>query len=225
MTYDDITAKIRNGEPFTFARWGDGEWNAVFVGTRWQEIVKKGPHQGNCDRHLYFEDLGEALREVLHSKPAYLMGIQGMTMRSEKLWPCVKEFLKENRLEFDWINSDMFHHASIKGRLGSFFEALSGREVIIIGPSFLSGLCNKLKAKLIEIPEINCWLSYKDIKNTLQKEVDLKDRAIYLFCASMMAEVLINDVHNEWNTFIDIGSLLDPYAGKNTRSYHYSLKI
>jgi hypothetical protein len=48
---------------------------------------------------------------------------------------------------------------------------------------------------------------------------------VVLLAASMMSEVLIDDFADHHHTFIDIGSVLDPYCGIKSRRYHHKLKL
>jgi len=53
-----FTDKLNDGEPFTFSRWGDGEWRSV--------LYCKGQ---NCDGHQFFPLMRRELRNVLRAKP------------------------------------------------------------------------------------------------------------------------------------------------------------
>jgi hypothetical protein len=78
----------------------------------------------------------------------------------------------------------------------------------------------------IVIGRVDCWLEYNDVLKRLRELIE-KD-VVILYCASMMAEVLIDDIFDEYGdtvTQIDIGSAFDPLIGEMTRSYHKKLKL
>ena len=56
---------LSGGKPFSFSRFGDGEWNAI--------LGKPGQ---NCDGHAFFPELGADLRDALIQKLPYLYGMQ-----------------------------------------------------------------------------------------------------------------------------------------------------
>ena len=77
----------------------------------------------------------------------------------------------------------------------------------------------------IPIPEKNVWLAY-DTYLTNILDLNLKNHTI-LLSAGMAANVFIHDLwsQNKENTYIDVGSVFDPYIGKLTRSYHRNLNL
>lgn len=205
--YEEICDNIREVKPFAFSRYGDGEWNAI-----------KGKVGQNCDGHQYFDNMGARLRDIVKSNPGYMMGIQPLALR---LWG--DELINFNP-NIDWVNSDALHNASIDERLEGFFEALEGKKVHIIAPEYLQSLDLEIKLAL-EISDKNCWLMYDGVRDYLKEHTKGQVGEIYLICASMMANVLIDDLWkmNPNNIYIDCGSVFDPYVGKITRSYHRNL--
>src|SRR6185436_17507756 len=191
--YEEFLEKIKNKEPFSFSRWGDGEWTAI-TGSRPET-------HGNVDGHLFYADMGIALANVLKSKPKYYLGMQRFaaeeTHRDE-----INKFCAENDLnQLQWVNADVWHHASIHGEFEKFFEALKDRGVLLVGPEYL--VCsdwgpNRLWHRL-QIPDKNCWLERKDIFYRLTAWLDMhEDRSnegvVVLFCASMPTKWLIDEL-------------------------------
>jgi hypothetical protein len=203
MNYQEHIDKINNKERYTFSRFGDGEWNAI--------LEKQG---SNCDGHHYFPDMGLRLKEVLTTE-------------------IIDNYANEYGIK--WVASDIFHHASIKGNLQPLLEALDTRNVILVGGEHLKNY-NK-KYKFIPVPRKNCWTDYKKTLTRIQEYLLQNDadnleepkNYVILFCASMMSNVLIDDLHPIAEvvgvTLIDIGSLFDPFVGVNSRAYHKKLKI
>lgn len=202
--FDLICEKLRNGEPFKFARYGDGEFNAIY-----------GKQGANCDGHEYFPDMGKRLREALESKPNYIVGLQPLTLASER-WPQIQKDFPD----IQWVDADSIHNASIDGRLEEMFRAIS-EDVILVGPAHLKPLQYKYEYDFIEIPSVNCWQQYEYVVDSLMD----RKKAIVLLCASMMSEVIIHDFKDSSHTFIDLGSVLDPFAGVKSRRYHHKLNI
>ena len=71
LTFDLVLKNIENNIPFSFARYGDGEWNC---------ILSPNDQKGNCDGHKYFKDLSTSLKKLLICKPKYYLGMQNFAL-------------------------------------------------------------------------------------------------------------------------------------------------
>lgn len=222
--FDLICEKLRNREPFSFARYGDGEWNAIY-----------GKRGANCDGHEYFPDMGERLREIVASKPTYMMGMQPLTVASDRIHQIQQDFPGIN-----WVDADSIHNASIDGILMRMFSGIvpgpprivstnpicaAEPRVIIVGPYHLRRFAINFEIDFFEIPSRSCWTYHKETANYLHNYLSDKHEHIILLCASMMSEVIIDDFKDSGHTFIDIGSAFDPYCGVKSRRYHHKLNI
>ena len=207
-TYQDLLSCLENKKPFSFSRFGDGEWNAIFR--------KEGT---NCDGHKYYKDMGDALSDVIMGQPDYRLGMQNMAARVQG--GKIKGFLDLYELKIAWCNADMLHRASIKNNIEPFFKALSGRNTVMIGPGYLKGISKKVKYQhFIEVLPVNCWQQKEYVIEECRK-IRLK-KPVFSFSASMGANVMIDILHKELKgaTLIDAGSVYDPYVGINKRGYH-----
>jgi hypothetical protein len=204
QTFEKICDMLRKCVNFKFARYGDGEFNCMFG--------KKGR---NCDGHEYFPAMCERLNSALR-RADYMVGIQplALSIYGERV-----NLLLEG---LDIYNADALHNASIDGQIRYFTKALNGRYVILVGPAHLAGFFAGVH---IIIPSVNCWAEYESIRQQMQFHIEGVNNAVVLLAASMMSEVLIDDFADEPHTFIDIGSVLDPYCGVKSRRYHHKLKI
>lgn len=210
ITFARMIDDLQNKKAFKFSRFGDGEWNCMF-----------GKLGMNCDGHKYYPTLGESLRRVILSEPKYTVGIQPLSMSYERTEQ-IKEFCRD--LKINWVNSDVLHNASIDGELYKFTSAIKGRYVIVVGPPHLTGFFDANVVNIV-IPPVNCWLAYEEIRQQIEFHIDGVNNAVVLLAASMMSEVLIDDFADHHHTFIDIGSVLDPYCGVRSRRYHHKLKL
>ncbi len=209
VLYKEICERIKNGENFAFSRYGDGEWNAIY---------QDSGRPFNCDRHQYFPDMGKRLKAIIESKPDYMMGLQPLAVQQ-------RPFLIE--LHPNWVNSDVLHNASIDEGLNTFYDAIKGKEIRLIAPEYLADIDLYFHwEEHILVPDVDCWMGYDRLLAVL-KTMALDSNQIFLFCASMMTNVLIDDLYklNRNNTYIDCGSIFDVYVGKQTRTYHKKLCI
>ena len=206
VTYDGMVDNLKIAKPFKFARYGDGEIYCM-----------KGKSGSNCDNHQYFPDLGAALRQSITEQPAYMVGIQPLSV--SHIPADVEHFFGHFETLY---NADAIHNASISGTLGKFTKALEGRYVILVGPAHLS--CIFLNCVHIVTPSLNCWLQFEEIRQQIEFHIEGVNNAVVLLAASMMSEVIISRFEDQPHTFIDVGSVFDPYAGVKSRKYHYKLK-
>ena len=208
--FDDICSCVADGRAFSFSRFGDGEFNAIF-----------GVEGENCDGHRYFPDLGERLAAILASEPTYLTALQplaAMVHGMERVLSCSGCIR--------WVLADCLQWALIEGRLVNLFDSLAQRdEVVLVAPDHLRRLSDARGWSHVSIPLENCWLEYPAIRSLLHGTLTPSNHVV-LFCASMMSNVLIDDLHH-WapgNTYLDIGCAFDPCVGVNSRGYHTRLE-
>lgn len=198
---------LKGNRAFKFARYGDGEIYCM-----------KGRQGGNCDNHAYFPDLGSALRQTISAEPEYMVGIQPLSV--SHLPQDVQNYFGEFKTLY---NADVLHNASINGEIDKFLHALEGRYVILVGPPHLASLFPECVH--IVTPAVNCWLQFENIRQQIEFHTEGINNAVVLLAASMMAEVLISVFEDHHHTFIDVGSVFDPYAGVKSRRYHYNLSL
>lgn len=205
MTYKELIQKLIDKEPFAFSRWGDGEWSAV-----------AGKQGKNCDGHKYFADMGKVLRQIVSIKQPYCMGLQPIKH---------KLFSLGAKYEQDWIDADILHNASIDGILTDLYDALKDRNVVLIGNERHRNL--PFINTFIEVPKVNAWQQSGNVWASCKTEMTKGKELVFIFCAGMMSNVLIDSLYKSYNnaTYIDTGSVFDPYLGFNTRSYHKKLDL
>jgi hypothetical protein len=209
---DFYVRRLAAGAPFSFARYGDGEWNAVF-----------GVAGQNSDGHRYFPDMGERLRESLVHPGAYFHGIRlNVPFREARR---IADFVRRNRIRIPWYDAGVFHRANLAGALFPLVRQLRAMPVVVVGPAFLRQLETRLfpVAHFVEIPLHDCWLARDRIVAEVTAYAARRPHGVvYSFSASMAANVLIHDLHprlGERNWLIDIGSVWDVYAGVLSRGY------
>jgi hypothetical protein len=213
--FNELVDKLNNKQPFSFVRYGDGEWACIF-----------GMQSKNCDGNIYFPDLGEALKNIVLSQPEYYMGMQYGALVSDyfnlkdKIYPFIWD------LNINWVNADILHRASEFNRIQPFFNALKSRKVILVGAEYFNQLKLFPSIDHIIIPSNNCWLIKNEIIDSVEQKISKTDGLVVLFMASMATNVFIDDLYKIFGlstTFIDMGSVLDPYLGLNKRGYHHKV--
>jgi hypothetical protein len=210
----EVCEKLRDKIPFAFSRWGDGEWiNLTHTYTK--------ERNKNIDGNIFYKDLGDKLKEIVSTKQDYYMGHMRMSIADVN-----GNSLEHMRDEYpqNWVNSDILHGLSAKHELSYIYELLDSIHIVYIGNESLKSL--PFIDEFIEIPTKNVWDDYKNTLNRIKQCIDNKHKT-FLFSAGMATNVFIDDLwkYNKKNTYMDVGSVFDPYVGKKSRAYHSNLKI
>lgn len=202
--------------PFTFSRWGDGEWRSVLRGT------KAGAC--NCDGHSFYPEMSNDLRAVLLRKPTYLLGMQNFSMRL--YGRPIQNFLDSNNLtDLRWVNADVFHYGAIHGKRKEIVDTVKARKLLVVGPPHLKSLKHSGLPywDYVQVPPRNCYLHLQDIfRQIVAKAEGQQDPLLISVSASMPAEILCDMLFMQFgtkHTIVDFGSLWDPLVGKLSRSY------
>lgn len=194
--FTELVNKIKNDEPFKLMRWGDGEWLTYFETGRASNEYKYNRHGA------------KNLQKCIDGDFYY--GLQNFSKENKRF-----EIPKRK-----WVNGDVFHYASIDGRLCPLFKALNGKPVVIVGPKFLRGIEMINYTHFIEVPENNCFEDKERIKGELE---DCLVEGVYIFCCAYLANILIYEVDKPNSSMIDLGSLLDIYSGNPHRTYQHAM--
>jgi len=202
--------KLNAGERFSFARYGNGEWDLV---------LGQGTRTGSGSQK-FSPDLREAMRNTLMTRRMgnYHLAIQstGYLKRLGLLTPA-QRWLEDNAPATEWYNGEVFHKASRRGRLRLLVKALEERFTVVVGPPWLRRL--PFADAFILVQSKNCW---QDV-GAIAAQVRMHQDCVVSFSAGPAAKVLIHRLYpemGEHSWLIDFGSVWDPYCGKKSRRYH-----
>lgn len=202
---DALTEK----HPFGFARYGDGEWNAIF-----------GASGANCDGQVYSPELGADLQRTLMDRRDYFYALGPKAVHHETMGAQIEAWLAEHAPRLSWYDTEVFLTASLMGELRPFVNVLRRKRVLLVGPQHLSRL-NAINAMgLVVVPDKNAYLEKARLEIEILKKAERAD--VILFSAGPAAKVMIFDLYpqlKETHTLIDCGSLWDMYCGVNSRGY------
>lgn len=200
-------------EPWSFTRFGDGEWYAIF----------EDPG-ANADGHAYFPELGRDLRRTLESPLSYRYGMQPSVMGLDGIR--IANYLSRARVTVPWHNANVFHYANRDGRLHPLVRELRRKPVVFIGPAHLRAIDGVVFPieHFIEIPTLNCYLGMDETREQVRAWARSHSGVVYAFAASMMTNVIVHDLFPEFgaaNWMIDFGSVFDVYVGVKSRSVYH----
>ena len=199
--------------PFSFSRYGDGEFTCMF-----------SPGTGkNCDKHKYFDglsrDLLMAFNECVKSN-LYFIGIQrlAMSIMGQK----IEALVGNSNIAFH--DSDVFHRANHETYgLAPLIDALKSVDLIMVGPAHLAPVAKNLGAiQFVEVPLMNCYLEIDSIQERISKAIPKHKYVCVAFSSGMPTNVMIHRLHNSEISLLDLGSIWDPYMGILSRRYHHN---
>ena len=212
VTFNDLeyyVAMLRDSMPYSFSRFGDGEWSAVL-----------GRTGANCDGHDYFPALGADLRRALFERLGYFYGLQTKALKN--MGRAIYRFLRRNNVKIVWHDSDIFHYCNTAGTLFPLIRQLRRMKVVLIGPKRLKGLNGVVfdYDHFIEIPLQNCYLVKDAVIGRIKEHYRDRGPALFGFSASMATNVMIHELFpllGSTSWLLDFGSLWDAYVGFDSR--------
>jgi hypothetical protein len=207
--------KINSVEPFSFVRYGDGEWDSAILHRK----------AVNCDStSLKIPGLVRDLQLSLISPPKVDNYIMALRPASVDQVPKVKQWLKAN-VKIQWHDCRVFCHASIKGQLNPLVKALRKLEnLVFVGPLHLQNLRGFFpKSRHIIVADVDC---YNNRAVILGQILAVNEPAFFSFSAGPATKVFIHQLFptiGDRSFMLDLGSLWSVFCGHKIRSYHYSM--
>jgi hypothetical protein len=204
---DWFLENLRDGTPFGYARFNDGEMMAVDqIGA----VVARGDQ-------LVSESLHEALSEALtYKQENYYVGIP-----CSLCYPRLATLAKDRVGEYEYLTSAVVTtNKNWKTFMDNFPSAMEGRRLIWIGGNDQNAHAIRALgidvAKTALIPRVNSWEYYDKIRQTVPQYFQPGD--VVGISLGPTARVLVRQWFEEYPdvTFIDMGSNLDPIT-RNVR--------
>jgi len=234
METSTLPGLLKRREPFTFVRLGDGDWFCSLGGNGADSNgVELEKEQGMCDELLRdIKGLGSA-------RDANLFVVVGTFFLCKEtnfdMFAHVDSFFYWNRLRpgfLGFVNSNdvSFYFPLLPSRKSnrcpSVLPALQRHIVVLVGPKYLGNLQFMLNYTAhVEVPLAKGWESRNDILSGIRRESQRhpNQNVVFLVAAGVAARPILFRTYSEFgqkDTFIDVGSSLDGYAGKATRDYN-----
>lgn len=210
---------IDSGQPFSFVRYGDGEYQRMIPGMK-EKIRQQEP------------ELSDALVKTLqlsHERSYFVASQPEDTLQKLGCHDPVVKWVDANTPDIVWHNGDVFHRASSRGKLYPLVKALQEYKVVVVGPSWLTAL--PFYDSFIEIPhdtkkghtfDSRSW----SMLDRFQEQILKHKNCIVSISCGAAAKVLIHRLHAKMNMhswLIDFGSLWDIYCEHPSRRYHHSM--
>jgi hypothetical protein len=210
--------QLKANRPFTFARYGDGEWLTIlgFYGMR------------NSNGCTFSKELSDDMRAVLNRQNPYYHAILKIARREREIpyggkmipygGPVIEQWLKENDITLDWYDGDVLLEESLRGELFPLIEQIRERRVLYVGNHRLRGL-NMRGAGFfpyrayIEPPPQNAHLVKNELLAGIYRAIRQYKIDFIGWSAGLAGKVFIDEVYMRFPevTSLDFGSMFDAY--------------
>ena len=208
--------QIEQEEPFTFVRYGDGEWNGMV----WTNRAHGGGRTKNGDGHtLRNKELRAALRKSIKQPPndaAYYRSLwmDGNCQPHERL---AQEHADRLFPGVTWYNALAIHFANVEGRAYPFYWAMRNqkRPVVVVGPNHLRyiGKAGVFEPDgFVQVPYHNAFFARDRI---VEEALTYPPDTLYTVHAGPASPVItwmIWQERGETCSALDLGSILDGYV-------------
>jgi len=234
--FSNFIRKLDNNEPFSYARYNDGEFICLFGDT---------PDSANVDKHQYFPKMRDEMLTAL-TKPSnwedsrngtYFFQL-GMWIfegpQAKKYFAWMQKFLNENpKLSMKFLPKDPFVRMfqNYEKLFKQLLVSLNRKHLVMVGPEYIKELkvLTGIKHHIV-VPEKNCYLEQDRIQQEIQEYVAQhgNETLVFLFSTSMMANTLIDRLHSKYKRkhfLLDMGSVWDNFIpGRESRTYMTKFK-
>jgi len=215
--------KLKNGEHFSLSRWGDGELRIL------EDIPidlrNKGNGEFRFDPNISeYDEVKRILNDSFTYKSnEYYIGIACPCCQGVEKFIHMKQKSGQDEDHLTWAN--IFVNANYRKTLTEFIPELNKHNVnlVINNNSKINGL--PFEPHEVWYVGTDAWYANYDVCDKIIEYIikyNVKNE-IFLFAAGPLANILTYKLSlcSAENTYIDIGSILDPYLQLLlTRRYH-----
>ena len=196
--------KLKSGEKFSMARWGDGELYCMWG--------KQGKNSNGC---RYSPELREALLKAMVPKEGFYHGLQRVLPHDEVR--IMKQFP-----DITWYETEIFSEAVAEGKLYPLLSAMSEKELVFIGNKSILPALEKIfwtkRFQFIEVQPSNAFDERERVLETIRWWNKEHPGKTYLFSCGMAANAFIYELHGEIDgVLMDLGHIWDPFIGLMSR--------
>jgi len=210
-----LLSMLKSNKNFSFSKYADGEYAIL----RNISITVQP-----CDNWTFIANVDNKYRNALtdsfsYYEPGYYIGISCPCCQPTPNVNWMRENLTAPEEYVTWAN--IFVNGNYNFFVDNFIPEFRKRKVVIIASE--KGSKDKLPFKVEEYIPIKqtAWRDNFDLVESLSNRND-SDK-LYLFCAGPLGNMLAHTLwkNNKKNTYMDIGSTLNPWiVGKNRDYMH-----
>lgn len=214
--------KIKNNEHFSLSRWGDGE--LTIIENNFIDIRSKGNGEFKYDPNdtSYFISRELLINSYKYKADNYYIGIACPCCVGYEKYNYMKLISGQDEKNLTWAN--IFVNSNYKKTIDELIPELNNHDVYLIINN--SSKLNNLTFNPIGVSYIgtDAWINDINVIDKIIRYINENNikNTLFLFAAGPLANIATHLLwlNNQNNTYIDIGSILDPYLDlKITRGY------
>lgn len=215
---------IKSGKHFSLSRWGDGE--LMILEGKAIDIRSKGNGEFRYDPNIedYIGVRNKLIVSYTHKDDNYFIGVACPCCVGQEKYEYMKNKSRQDEEHLTWAN--IFVNANYERTINELIPELSNHSVTIVVNK--NAKIDNLPFKPTNVLRVgtDAWHDNYDIVQDMIENIVMHGikNEIFLFAAGPLANILtyaLWEYGSKQNTYIDIGSILDPYLKlKLTRGYH-----
>lgn len=210
--------KLKSGENFSLSKFADGEWAVIQ-----NKEINNREFWFNPNNSIDQEKRIALIESFQFKHQNYYVGISCPCCQGQEVFTEMLQFSEQNEENLTWAN--IWVNSNYRYYIQNILPIYSQRQTILF--------CNH-RAMVENLPFIPCAV-FKLQDNSWQHDwdtIDLAKRmidkenikgAIFLFCCGPFGNILCHELtkHNDENTYLDIGSTLNPLLKSAGFERHY----
>ena len=201
--------RLQSNQPFAFSKYADGEWMAM-----------KGHHgsSGNGEwvinngNNEYENSRQKLIESFQYKDPSYYVGISCPCCQGQHHYD-MKTFSGQDDEHLTFAN--IFVNSNYNFYTENFIPYFQTKDIYLIANKVTDVTKLPFKVEKFFPIDYNAWLLNLDLIDTLKQE-NVKDK-LFLFSAGPFGNILSAELwkENQSNTYLDVGSTLDPWTKAN----------
>jgi hypothetical protein len=221
LDFKKFLDKIKNKENFAITRFGDGELSIIEGNSL--NLLNKGAGEFAYDAtNDKYSKSRELLEESFnYQDESYFVGVACRCCVGNEKFKHMVNLSEQNESNLTWAN--IFVNGNFNKFRSEFIPELKNRKLILVCHEDSNTDNLPFDVEMVYKVKADAWLHNLPLIDVLKNEINngLVDY-VFLITAGPFANILVQQLHkhNNKNTYLDIGSVLDGYLGLPlTRGY------
>lgn len=216
--FADMMQRIRKKDPFTLVRYGDGELTCIMH-------AKKGGGGVNYDGDLYSAELGNMIQDSVMNPIIAENFFYALGEHCHQIG-LVRDLIRDKKwnASVKFQDAFVFVHAGIDGRLQELVDLVSENKSIFVAPEYLQTIPIKFDGRITTLDH-NSFVDRNKIVEEIEALLNPDEHTIVLCALGMSAIPILRTLYQKFgtrHTFIDIGSVFDPYVENGMFRSHFA---
>lgn len=200
--------KLQNHQIFSFSKFADGEWLVI-------ENKSVNNSEFWFDSHKDASYRQKLIDAFQYKNDRYHVGVSCPCCQNNEIHKAMKDFSGQKEEMLTWAN--IWVNSNYGIFLNEILPTFTKYDVYLIANE--NSNINNIPFEIKTFYPIsnNAWVHNRGLIDTIKKDIDHGsiENALFLFCCGPFGNILCHELtdHSDKNTFLDIGSTLNPFFG------------